>query len=178
MTRVNVYDYGSDDEYADEPPRRVGWFNPESATAYPEDTYWDGSNHVSMNTRSYGNRQQLHRTKGGQWVLNAWSAWEGVLETYQFLDADAAQEWLMRNKHDDAVAEHFSELAEESGPNLGGRPEVGGRVEVRLGDLLPRVDELATEQKVSRAEMIRRLVEGALSPEELDWRDLTADVES
>lgn len=42
---------------------------------------------------------------------------------------------------------------------LPGRPAIGGAVHVRLGDALPRVDEWARRNEVTRAEAVRRLVE-------------------
>jgi hypothetical protein len=47
----------------------------------------------------------------------------------------------------------------ERGP---GRPEIGEPVNVRLGDLLPRVDEFAASRDLSRAAAIRELVSRGL----------------
>lgn len=43
-----------------------------------------------------------------------------------------------------------------------GRPVIGGKVQVRLGDLLPLVDAWAAEQGIERAEAVRRLVSAGL----------------
>lgn len=49
-------------------------------------------------------------------------------------------------------------------PNLGGRPEIGRKVEFRLQpELIKRVDEMANREGVTRAEMLRRLVTEALA---------------
>lgn len=54
----------------------------------------------------------------------------------------------------------------KGGPREGaGRPEIGGKVHVALGDLLPRVDAYAAAQTVSRAEAIRQLLDRGLT----DW---------
>ncbi|MQS18063.1 CopG family transcriptional regulator [Streptomyces kaniharaensis] len=49
-------------------------------------------------------------------------------------------------------------------PNLGGRPEIGPKVEIRLpADIAARIAELAKEEGVNRSEMIRRLLREALA---------------
>ena len=108
----------------------------------------------------------LYRTKGGRWVLNFWSQYQGVAEKYEFIDDATAKDWLLRNSHDDAIAQHFGELEEESGPNLGGRPSIGPKVEVRLPQgVLDRVEALRGGRE--RADVLRDLIVAgldALSP--------------
>jgi metal-responsive CopG/Arc/MetJ family transcriptional regulator len=43
-----------------------------------------------------------------------------------------------------------------------GRPEIGEPINIRLGDLLSRVDAFAEREQISRAEAIRRLVAAGL----------------
>lgn len=156
MARVNVYDYES--------RQRVGHFAPESAELFGEATRWDGENQVSVNSVGRYGHQALYRTAGGRWVLNTWSQWQGVEEKYEFVSPDAAREWLVLNEEDEAVERLFGALGEEEGPNLGGRPKVGDKIDVRLDDeLLARVDAARVEAGVSsRAGMIRALVATAL----------------
>jgi hypothetical protein len=74
---------------------------------------------------------------------------------YRFLsDADAI-EWLRRNRYEDRIQQYLPELADERGP---GRPEIGARVQVCLGHLLPAVDSYAADHRCSRAEAVRLLV--------------------
>ncbi|MGH3883435.1 MAG: hypothetical protein ACRDRC_08540, partial [Pseudonocardiaceae bacterium] len=138
----------------------IGWFDPDKATEHTEDTDWDGSNNVSKATGRSGYHQRLYRTAGGRWVLCDWSHWQGTGRSYEFVGDVRAREWLLLNDHNDVVARHFGRVEDERGP---GRPEVGGRVDVRLGDLTAGVDAYATEHDVSRAEAIRRLLAWALS---------------
>lgn len=161
MARINVYTYGDPEAYDPdyEGPTLAGWFNPDSSAEYKEDTEWDGNNHISVNAVGPYGHQILYRTKGGRWVLHFWSQWQGVSEKYEFVNDATAKDWLLRNAHDEAVKQHFGELEEESGPNLGGRPAVGPKVETRLEkDVLEQVDARAAKEGVSRAEMLRRLV--------------------
>lgn len=166
MARINVYDYGNPEAYDYEGFTLAGWFNPDSSKQYKEDTEWDGNNHVSVNPVGQYGHQMLYRTKGGRWVLNFWSQYQGVAETYEFIDDEKAKDWLIRNDHDDAVKEHFGELEEESGPNLGGRPSIGPKVDVRLPqETLDRID--AFKGTRDRADALRQLIEAgldALSP--------------
>lgn len=161
MSRINVYSYPVD-EYGERVARELaGWFNPDTATGYAEETEWDGSNMVSVNPVGRYGHQQLWRTKGGRWVLRTWSSWEGVEETYEFVDDDTAKDWLVLNKEDDAVAEWFGQMEEESGPNLGGRPSIGPKVDFRLSPaVLERVDAFKGDR--DRADALRQLVEAGL----------------
>lgn len=162
MTRVNVY-RTEDDGYQ---TRDVldGWFDLHAATSWSEDTRWDGSNHISIPTGSQWAHQNLWRTKGGRWVLHEWSQWQGSKDIWRFIGDGAAREWLIVNGHDDAVAEHFGPIDEESGPDpRPGRPEIGAAINVRLGDeLLGRVDDLAAANGISRAEALRWMVRTGL----------------
>ena len=163
MARINVYSY-AENEYDE--TTLEGWFNTDSATLYKEDTRWDGNNHVSVNPVGQHGHQALYRTKGGRWVLNTWSDWQGSEDRYSFIDDATAKDWLIRNDEDDAVKEHFGELEEEAGPNLGGRPAIGRKVEVRLPDeILRRIDELKGER--AQADVLREIIAAgldALSP--------------
>lgn len=163
MARINVYDYGDPESWDYEGRTLAGWFNPDTATIYKEATEWDGNNHVSINSVGPYGHQALYRTSGGRWVLNNWSQWQGSEDKYEFISDRDAKDWLLRNQEDDAVKQWFGELEEESGPNLGGRPAVGPKVETRLDeDTLAKVDARAAEEKVSRAETLRRLIVAAL----------------
>lgn len=155
MNRINIIERDSGER------RVIGWFDYDAAEKFAEDTDWDGSNHVSVNTGSSWTHEMLLRTKTeGQWVLQRSSNYQDSLDSYEYVSGDQAREWLIRNHRDEDVARFFGELEEERGP---GRPEVGGAVHVRLGELLGRVDAFAAESKVTRAEAIRELVLAGLS---------------
>jgi hypothetical protein len=158
MARVNVYKYAEDE---DDETTLNGWFNPGSSTKYDEATRWDGNNNVSVNPVGKYGHQALYRTKGGKWVLNNWSQWQGSEDRYEFIGGDAAKDWLLRNEEDDAVEQYFGELEEESGPNLGGRPSIGPKVEVRLPkQILDRVDAFRGTR--DRADALRDLIAAGL----------------
>lgn len=141
--------------------RLVGWFDLDAAHAYDEDTWWDGSNHISRATGSQWEHERLYRTAQGRWVHHAWSQRQGVGERWSFATDSAAREWLLSNGHDTAVEEHFGEIETERGP---GRPEVGPAINVRLDpDLLRKVENYATTHTYgNRAEAIRNLLQEAL----------------
>lgn len=88
------------------------WFNLETAEQWNEDTYWNGSNHISAATRSQTEHESLYRTKSGRWILNTWSQWQGTQETWIEIDSDAAAKWLVTNGKDphDACAEEYAAL--------------------------------------------------------------------
>lgn len=146
------------------------WFDPAAAKdTITEGSSWDGNNHRGVVSGLQIGRAVLYLTSGGNWIENADSTRDGNngSDSYRYLTEDEVRDWLIRSadadrdgRHaQDALDRYFGELPEENGP---GRPETGGEVKVRLGDLLPRVDEWATTQGVKRAEAVRRLVSAGL----------------
>lgn len=156
MTRIYVT---SEDPYGG-PEERLGYFDSDRAERWVGDTYWDGSNHCDRNTSSPHNRQTLYRTAQGRWVICHWSNWVGAQDSYHYLTDEQAQEWLLFNGHDEAAERFFGPVAAEKGP---GRPEIGNRVTLALGDLLPELDAYAKEHGQTRAEAARTLLHEALN---------------
>ena len=154
MARIKVGYTGNGHEH--EP----GWFESTSAEHWAEDTYWDGNNHRGKCSHLQIGHEALYRTAGGRWVLyhDGSSEFNGP-EYYKFVTDDEARTWLLNTDLDEIVEKYFGEMAEEAGP---GRPEVGGAVHVRLGELLPRVDEYSAGLGITRAEGVRRLIGSAL----------------
>ena len=66
--RQRVYTYPPDDDYVTG-RRYAGHFSPEKAERFAEDTDWDGSNEISVNTGSQWDHQCLYRTSADKWVL-------------------------------------------------------------------------------------------------------------
>lgn len=163
MNRIDVYRYPTD-ELDQDGPYLDGWFDLDKADMIQQDTEWNGNNHISVHTRSQWDSQTLYRTSGGRWVLNHSSAWQGTTPRWEFVTDEQARRWLTVNNSDAEIAKYFAPLAEESGPAPTGRPAVGPAINVRLGDdLLATVDARATDEGVTRAEMIRRLVAAGIA---------------
>lgn len=164
MARVNVYDrssYGTGG--------LIGWFDDAKLTeTVSEDTYWDGNNHRGVMSGLQCGYEQLLRTAQGRWVryYNGKREFNGP-EFHEFLTADEAREWLIKNNDENSeevLGRYFGEPEEETGPAIGGRPQVGPKVETRISeDTLAQVDARAEKEGVSRAEMLRRLVTAALA---------------
>lgn len=151
MARVNIFD---------EHRQLEGWFDDSKAERFEEATRWDGNNHISIATGSQWDHEQLYRTVGGRWVLHRWSQWQGRPETYRFLTDKEAETWLLANEEDEAVERFFGVIEDERGP---GRPEIGPEVYTRLPqEVIEQLDAAAKVADVSRAEIIRRLLERAL----------------
>jgi hypothetical protein len=154
MPRINVY--ASDNGHQ----KLIGWFDDDKTTVYLSNPSCCDSENA--HTRDYGPHQNLMRTANGRWVLNEFTyvrASEFGEDSYYFLSDDQVKNWLATNHYDKEYAEYFGEMPDEVGP---GRPEIGGEVKVRLGALLPEVDEWAAANGVKRAEAIRRLIGDAL----------------
>ena len=149
MMRQNVFD-----EYGDV----VGWFKLNAATRYEEGTRWDGSNHISLATGSQWDHEALYKTKGGQWVKNWWSQYQGTCERWNYITEEDAKTWMIQNEYEcDDIERLFGEkLPEETGP---GRPAVGKTYSVKIEDaVIERIDQLATERDSSRSAIIREAI--------------------
>jgi hypothetical protein len=140
--------------------RRAGWFDPGTATAYDEGSWWNASygTTISRATGSPSVHERLYHTAEGRWVLHWWAQWQGRLDRWSFATDGYARDWLLANGHDAAVEEHFGTIEPKRGP---GRPPIGRPIQVRLPDgLLARLDAFAGELR--RAEAVRILLDAAL----------------
>lgn len=142
----------------DETNAVVGWFDIDAARRVGTDMDRNGNG-----SEGNGRGQAIWRTKSGRWVLQHWTNWDYQRGRFEYIDADQAREWLLRNGDDEAVAEFFGPLAVED--RRPGRPEIGGAVHVRLGGQLAAVDAYAANHGVTRAQAVRRLVEDTLKAE-------------
>lgn len=103
-------------------------------------------------------------TAGGRWVLEHWTHWQGQSNRYEWITAGEAHEWLLRNGATEAVVAYFSDLPDEV--DLGGRPAIGGKASISLGDdLLSRITVYAAGRGISRAEAVRQFSEAGLAAE-------------
>jgi hypothetical protein len=155
VTRVNVAEDG----------RHAGHFDWDKKGGRWSDGDRGGYGNGSGGT---GRGQAIVLTSGGKWVLEHWTNWNNEADRYEYVTADTAREWLLRNNEDTAVAEHFGEIPEEEDKRTG-RPAIGAAVNIRLGDdLLAMVDEYASRRSINRAEAIRRLVTDAVVRERVN----------
>lgn len=146
MARTAVYAY--DDWKA---PVRVGWFDPASTTAYralpsPPRRSADGITEWTA-------PQVLHRTPAHEWV-RVTEFDEPMGNKVEYVSRAEAMDWLVSHGYDQAVTD-----VSTRGP---GRPEVGGLVQVRLGDMLDEVDLFARQENLSRAAAVRSLIQRGL----------------
>ncbi len=140
-------------------PRTVSWFLPTKATRYPTRTA----------TPPGQLPEALYRTAEGRWVLYALHRETDYTYTNEFVSDDTARAWLESHGYTDAAAEDAADSNDDRGP---GRPTVGGRVAVSLGDdLLARVDAAAAADATTRAATLRRLLATALTVHDLRAAD-------
>lgn len=158
MTRINIYAKADDDYDSYDKPALLGWFDPATSEAFEQDTEWDGNNMIGVITRSQWVDESLYRTKGGKWVRNnnATRYMNGP-NLFEFLTDDEARDWLLRSEcNDEAIERFFGDVADEE-DRRPGRPEIGGRVTMSLGELLPAIDAYAARAGFSRAAAVRQL---------------------
>ena len=72
------------------------WFNTDSAQKIEEESYHDGYNFISEATGSQWEHECLWITRGGKFVLNHWSQYQGGVETYKLIDKKEAAEWISK----------------------------------------------------------------------------------
>lgn len=87
------------------------WFSTESSVKFDEDTNWNGQNHISVATGSQWEHESLYFTAGGNWVLHAWSQWQGTVPSWSEIEIEDAVRWLVTNGHTDGAK--FDELPED-----------------------------------------------------------------
>jgi len=156
MSRVNVYIYPAEDDYASSAVF-AGHFDADTAER------WSDADYDGNGSGGTGRGQAVYLTKGSKWVLSTWSRWQGDEDRFEYISADVARDWLLRNHEDEAVARHFGPVPEEE-DRRPGRPAIGEAVSVRLGsELLAMVDGYARERSITRAEAIRRLTQDAVT---------------
>lgn len=79
------------------------WFDEGKAQEFEEDSWFDGHNHVSVATGDQFLHEKLFKTRSGKYILHKWSQWQGSKESYEEIDKDEAETWLLTNNHHDAV---------------------------------------------------------------------------
>ena len=77
------------------------WFDPKAAECFPEDTRWNGQNHISCATGSQWDHEELFRTAKGAWILHSWSQWQGSTPHYEEVSPEVARQWLIDQDHGD-----------------------------------------------------------------------------
>ncbi len=86
------------------------WFDTDKAETFEEDSYHDGSNHISKATGSQWHHEILYRTASGVWVKHWWSQHQGAAQTYEVITEDEARAWLAAQDHHDAIDTSSLEL--------------------------------------------------------------------
>ena len=90
-----------------------GWFDMDATRQkFSEHTRFDGSNYISCATGSQWEHEALYLTAKGAWVLNRWSQYQGVLETWRTVTPEVATQWLIENGHE--LPEELSEVADST----------------------------------------------------------------
>jgi len=151
MSSMPVFSY--DDN---KPPQRVGWFDPTEATVYRGKPSVEHRGHDGI--VEWALPQTLYRTSADEWVRVV--EVDSLHSRVEYFSDQEASMWLAEHGFD---SQDGDSSAAARGP---GRPEVGGLVQVRLGELLKSVDEFAHERDLSRSAAIRHLLRVGLTANE------------
>jgi len=90
------------------------WFDSDKAECYKEDTYHDGINLISKATGSQWEHEAIYLTKGGTFILNHWSNYQGSRETYEEISKEEAARWFAKQEFsDDDIPAVFHEKVHE-----------------------------------------------------------------
>jgi hypothetical protein len=93
MKRIRI-----DNEIGDPTGR---WFDPDKAQCHKENTWWNGSNHISKATGSQWRHEAIWITKSGVLILNTWSECQDSKDTYEIVDMNFASAWFVDNEYSD-----------------------------------------------------------------------------
>lgn len=87
----------------------------ENATKdWAEDTFFDGSNHISRATGTQWNHQTLYRSRKGRYYVVRTSQWQGSHASAEWVSPQEAARWLLLNGHSlpDDLTQHEAEVME------------------------------------------------------------------
>jgi hypothetical protein len=68
-----------------------------SSDNWVEDSYWDGSNHISKATGSQWEHQRLYRSRKGRYYVERTSDWQGSRPHVEWVSNEEATRWLLAN---------------------------------------------------------------------------------
>ena len=77
------------------------WFDDSKAEKFTEETWWNGNNWISKATGSQWEHEAIYVTKGGVFILNHWSNYQGSRESYKIISKEDAAEWFVKNEYSD-----------------------------------------------------------------------------
>lgn len=72
------------------------WFDADKAEFFKEETYFNGSNHISKATGDQFEHEAIYITKSGKFILNHWSNWQGKGESYTEISKEEAARLFAR----------------------------------------------------------------------------------
>ena len=73
------------------------WFSSETAELFKKETYHNGKNWISKSTGSQTEHEYLYSTKGGRFILNSFSNYQGIQDTYEEISNEEAAVWFSKN---------------------------------------------------------------------------------
>ena len=76
-------------------------FDSEKAECFKEEAYHDGKNWISKATGSQWDHEAIFITKGGIFILNHWSQYQGSKETYEAISKEQAAAWFAKQEFSD-----------------------------------------------------------------------------
>jgi len=73
-----------------------------------EDSFWNGSNHISRATGGQWDHQRLYRSRKGRYYIEHTNNWEGSRNHVEWASREEAARWLLSQSHD--LPEDLAEL--------------------------------------------------------------------
>lgn len=90
------------------------WFDADKATKFEEERWHNGSNWISKATGTQWHHENMYRTASGKWILNTWSNYQGVAETFTQIDPEEVAKWFAKQGFSDKdIPEQLHELVSE-----------------------------------------------------------------
>lgn len=79
--------------------------------SWPEDTRWDGNNHISRATGSQWEHETLYCSKKGRYYVEHTSQYQGSRPSAEWISREEAARWLTYHEH--KLPEDLQDLAGE-----------------------------------------------------------------
>jgi len=79
--------------------------------SWTEDTWWNGSNHISRATGSQWSHQRLYRSRRGRYWLEYWSDYEGTTPHAEWVSPQEAARWLL--SQDEALPDDLQQYEQD-----------------------------------------------------------------
>ena len=82
-----------------------------ASKVWEEDTFFDGSNHISRATGGQWDHETLYRSRRGRYYVVSSTQWQGSVDSAEWVSKEEAARWLLTNDHE--IPDDLREVADK-----------------------------------------------------------------